>query len=108
MQHRVRQISLAVLVLVLLGLIPSSAQAAVCADFPSQAAAHAVRAHARAIKDALALWHADYDYYNFLETRADAQAVLPHDVFRRLREIKAIYDPDEAILSAHPVRPARH
>jgi hypothetical protein len=37
---------------------------------------------------------------------AEATAVLPRDAYRRLREIKARYDPDQAIISAHPVRPA--
>jgi hypothetical protein len=32
--------------------------------------------------------------------------VLPRDAYRRLREIKAHYDPDQAVISAHPVRPA--
>jgi hypothetical protein len=47
-----------------------------------------------------------YDYYNFAETPAEANAVLPPDAYRRLREIKAHYDPDQAVISAHPVRPA--
>jgi FAD/FMN-containing dehydrogenase len=66
----------------------------------------AVRAHARALKDALTAWHAGYDYYNFAETQGEANAVLPRDAYRRLREIKAQYDPDQAVISAHPVRPA--
>jgi hypothetical protein len=33
--------------------------------------------------------------------------VLPHASCQRLREIKPAYDPDQAIISAHPVRPAR-
>jgi hypothetical protein len=45
-------------------------------------------------------------YYNFEESPAGAEAVLPDDAYRRLREIKALYDPDEAIISAHPVRPS--
>src|SRR5919112_1593881 len=53
----------------------------------------AVRAHAQVLKDALTLWHADHDYYNFAETPAEANAVLPRDAYRRLREIKAHYDP---------------
>ena len=66
-----------------------------------------VRTHARAVKEALTTWRADYDYYNFLETSAEADATLPSASARRLREIKAIYDTDQAIVSAHPVRPAR-
>jgi hypothetical protein len=38
---------------------------------------------------------------------AGADEVLPADSYRRLREIKAKYDPGEMIVSAHPVRPAR-
>jgi len=66
-----------------------------------------VRQHAEAIKDAVAAWHAGYDYYNFEETPAAASAVLPPASYRRLQEIKASYDPDQAIISAHPVWPAR-
>jgi FAD/FMN-containing dehydrogenase len=65
----------------------------------------AVRTHARALKDAVTLWHAGYDYYNFVETSAEAEVVLPRVSFERLQTIKAAYDPDEAIISAHPVRP---
>jgi hypothetical protein len=67
-----------------------------------------VRAHVRAVKDALTPWRAGYDYYNFEETPAEASAVLPRDAYLRLREIKAHYDPDQAIISAHPVQPAGH
>jgi FAD/FMN-containing dehydrogenase len=66
----------------------------------------AVRAHLRAIEDALTPWRAAYDYYNFAEAPADASTVLPHAAYQRLRAIKAHYDPDQAIVSAHPVRPA--
>ena len=72
---------------------------------PTPEVGDTVRTHARAVKDALTRWRADYDYYNFLESPADADAALPHGSARRLREIKAIYDPDQAIISAHPVRP---
>ena len=66
----------------------------------------AVRAQARAMKDALAPWRATYDYYNFAEAPSEADAVLPRDAYRCLQQIKARYDPDEALISAHPVRPA--
>jgi len=72
---------------------------------PTPELAAAVRGHAQAVKDALAAWHADYDYYNLEETPAPASAVLPPDSYRRLQKIKASYDPDQAIISAHPVRP---
>jgi hypothetical protein len=65
----------------------------------------AVRTHARALKDSLTMWHAGYDYYNFVETPAEAEVVLPRVSFERLQRVKAAYDPYEAIISAHPVRP---
>ena len=68
----------------------------------------AVRAQAQAVKDALAPWHAGYDYYNFEQTPAPASAVLPPASYRRLQEIAAAYDPGQAIISAHPVWPTGH
>ena len=41
-----------------------------------------------------------------LHASAEASAVLPPASAHRLREIKATYDPDQAIVSAHPVKPA--
>ena len=61
----------------------------------------------QAVNDALAPWHASYDYYNFEETPAPASAVLPPASYRRLQQIKARYDPDQAVISTHPVWPAR-
>jgi FAD/FMN-containing dehydrogenase len=74
---------------------------------PTPDLAAAVRGHAQAVKDALAPWHARYDYYNFEETPAPASAVLPPASYHRLQQIKAGYDPDQVIISAHPVQPAR-
>jgi hypothetical protein len=62
-----------------------------------------VRAHVQAIKQALAPWHASYDYYDFKDTPATAAAVLPPASFRRLQEIKTAHDPQQVIISAHPV-----
>ncbi len=73
---------------------------------PTRELGDAVRTHIQALKDASAPWHAGYDYYNFVETPAEADVVLPHGSYERLKEIKAAYDPNEAIISAHPVRPA--
>jgi FAD/FMN-containing dehydrogenase len=74
---------------------------------PTPDLAAAVRAQAHAVKDALGPWHASYDYYNTEETPAPASAVLPPGSYRRLQEIKAAYDPGQAVISAHPVRPAQ-
>jgi FAD binding domain len=69
--------------------------------------AAAARAQVHAVMDTLGPWHAGYDYYNFEETPAPASAVLPPASYRRLQKIKAAYDPGQAIVSAHPVWPAR-
>jgi FAD/FMN-containing dehydrogenase len=74
---------------------------------PTPELAAAVRVQVQAVKDALAAWHAGYDYYNFEETPAPASAVLPPASYQRLQKIKAGYDPDQAIISAHPVWPVR-
>ena len=55
--------------------------------------AAAMRTRAQAVKDALAPWHAGYDYDNFEETPSPASAVLPSASYRRLEKIKAAYDP---------------
>jgi hypothetical protein len=67
-----------------------------------------VLADVRTVKDALGPWHARYDYYNSAETPAEARGVLPLASYHRLQRIKASYDPDQAIISAHPVWPSRH
>src|SRR5262245_35231430 len=74
---------------------------------PAPGLAAAARAQAQAVKDALAPWHAGYHYYNTEETPTPASAVLPPASYRRLQQIKAAYDPDQVIVSAHPVQPAR-
>jgi FAD/FMN-containing dehydrogenase len=73
---------------------------------PTPTQAETARSSVRALKNALTAWHADYDYYNFVETPAEADVVLPHASHERLRRIKATYDPDQTIISAHPVQPA--
>jgi len=67
----------------------------------------AVRGQAQAVKEALAFWRASYDYYNFVETPAPASAVLPPASYQRLQTLKASYDPDQVIISAHPIWPTR-
>jgi FAD/FMN-containing dehydrogenase len=74
---------------------------------PTAEVAAAVGQHAQAIKDALATWHAGYDYHNFAETPAGASAVLPQASYERLEKIKTSWDPDQMIISAHPVWPDR-
>ena len=64
------------------------------------------RADLDALKAALTPWRAGYDYFNFSDVPSDADAVLPSASYARLRQIKATYDPDQTIVSAHPVRPS--
>ena len=75
---------------------------------PTPQAGDDVRKHVQALKDALAPWHAGYDYYNFVETPAEAEIVLSHASYQRLQQIKTTYDPEQTIISAHPVRPTAH
>jgi hypothetical protein len=63
-----------------------------------------MRAHAQAFTGALAPWHASYDYYNLTETPVGARAVLPAASYHRLQQIKASYDPGQAIITTHPVQ----
>jgi Berberine and berberine like len=44
-------------------------------------------------------------HYNFADTPAGAEVVLPPASYERLQKIKATYDPNQTIISAHPVRP---
>jgi UDP-N-acetylenolpyruvoylglucosamine reductase len=74
---------------------------------PTPEAVDAVQSAVRVMKDTLAPWSAAHSYYNLAEEPAPAGDVLPADSYRRLRQVKAKYDPDEMIISAHPVRPAR-
>jgi hypothetical protein len=70
---------------------------------PTPDVAAAARAQVHAVKDALGPWRAGYDYYNSEETPGPASAVLPPASYRRLQGIKAAYDPDQAVISVHPV-----
>jgi FAD/FMN-containing dehydrogenase len=58
---------------------------------------------AQALTNALAPWRASYGYYNTTDTPAPAQALLPPESYQRLQQIKASHDPDDVIISAHPV-----
>jgi hypothetical protein len=74
---------------------------------PDEEVAEAVRSYARVMLETLSPWRAEFAYYNLREMAAEADEVLSADSYRRLREIKARYDADEVIVTAHPVRPAR-
>jgi FAD/FMN-containing dehydrogenase len=74
---------------------------------PTRDRNRAVRSHVQAIKAALGAWRGRYDYYNFVESPSGADQLLPASSYRRLREIKARYDPGQAIVSSHPVHSTR-
>jgi hypothetical protein len=62
-----------------------------------------VGGQAQALKNALAPWHAGYSFYNSADAPAPARALLPPYSYERLQQIKMSRDPDNAIISAHPV-----
>lgn len=70
---------------------------------PTPEAAVTVGGQVQALKDALAPWHASHGFYNTADAPAPAQALLPPDSYQRLQQIKASHDPDDVIISAHPV-----
>ena len=45
-------------------------------------------------------------YPNFVEEPADASAFFDSKTWRRLREIKALYDPADLFKANHPIPPA--
>jgi FAD/FMN-containing dehydrogenase len=47
------------------------------------------------------------DYPNFVEEPADVRGFFDAETWQRLREVKALYDPDELFQANHPIRPAR-
>ena len=73
---------------------------------PTPAMAAAGAAASAAVLRALGPWEADRTYFNFTEREADGAELFPRETDRRLREVKAAYDPGERFLVAHAVRPA--
>jgi hypothetical protein len=56
--------------------------------------------------DAALLPHRVGDYPNFVEQPADASRFFAPDVWRRLRRIKALYDPTDLFAGNHHIPPA--
>jgi FAD binding domain/Berberine and berberine like len=67
----------------------------------------AVEAHVHLVRGALARWEADRTYFNFAERSVDGDDLFPPDTHRRLREIKALYDPEELFVATHSISPAK-
>jgi hypothetical protein len=74
----------------------------VAADEPS---ATAVRATLEAVENAVRPYHVG-DYPNFVEEPADASTFFDPDTWARLREVKALYDPDDVFKGNHHIPPA--
>ncbi len=67
-----------------------------------------VEGQVSAVKEALTPWRAPYMYMNFAERPIEAKSLYAHEyTYRRLRTIKANYDPQDIIQSNHPIAPAR-
>ena len=66
----------------------------------AHALVHAAIARFRA---ALAPWEAQHTYLNLAESRRSAATLFTEAAYRRLRRIKAAYDPTDLIRSNHPL-----
>jgi FAD/FMN-containing dehydrogenase len=58
-----------------------------------------------AVGDALKAWSAPRGYLNFSDRPRNTADLFPAETYRRLRDVKAAYDPHDVIQSNHPVRP---
>ncbi len=60
------------------------------------------------MKEALAPYDHGHSYLNFTERPVDSRRLYRHEyTHRRLRAVKAAYDPGDVIQSNHPIAPAR-
>jgi hypothetical protein len=67
----------------------------------------AVEASLARVMDSLAGYDAGRSYLNFVEKPVETGRLFPPTVYRRLRQVKAQYDPSELFLANHPIAPAR-
>ncbi len=70
-----------------------------------EASAATMRAYLESVDRAVRPYRSGY-YPNFVEEPADASAFFDPDTWRRLREVKAIYDPDDLFKGNHHIPPA--
>jgi hypothetical protein len=73
---------------------------------PNAAAMQAVKGAVVAVQHAMAPWSNGRAYLNFTEARKAGDAIFGTAAHRRLRAVKAAYDPSDLIRSNHPVSPA--
>jgi hypothetical protein len=69
--------------------------------------AAAVDTHLALLTDALAPWDAGNRYLNFVDRPGDPAPGFDPDAYRRLREIKATYDPNDLFLGNHRITRSR-
>jgi FAD/FMN-containing dehydrogenase len=54
-------------------------------------------------KAALAPWESERTYFNFSERPVDPARLYPSSTYRRLRKVRAAYDPGELFVANHPI-----
>lgn len=67
----------------------------------------ALEARLALTRAALAPYESGSVYLNYAEQPVDTATIYRPDAYRRLREVKAAYDPDDLFRSNHPIPPAR-
>jgi len=65
-----------------------------------------VEAHVRHVQAALAPWDAGRAYLNFTERNVDSRIFYREETYRRLRKVKALYNPSEVFKANHQIAPA--
>ena len=74
---------------------------------PTPEVAAVVNAQVDGVKTALAPGRAKHDYLNFIERKVETRSLYPNEItYRRLRAVKAKYDPRDMVQSNHPIPPA--
>jgi FAD/FMN-containing dehydrogenase len=74
---------------------------------PTSELAAAVEEAVDRAKAALAPWESERSYFNFSERQIDGARLYPAETYRRLRAVKAAYDPAQRFVSNHPIPPLR-
>ena len=85
--------------------LPGEIACSPSASSPSRRRSRRSRRRSRRLA-AVAPHHAG-DYPNFVEQPADARAFFDAETWRRLREVKADYDPQDVFKANHHIPPAR-
>jgi hypothetical protein len=70
---------------------------------PTPEAAAAVGAAVDRAKSALGEWESPRTYFNFAERAVEAERLYPPETYRRLRRIRATYDPQEMFVANHRI-----